>query len=103
MRPVNFVNDAKAEDITPPESEFDRYRYTLRCDDGITVQSTIRIYKSAVDLAGNDRDHCELEIAAAVDSKGRTVVEDMVLGQEDPCLKWVVHANVILEDFSLAA
>jgi len=81
MRPVNFVNDAKAQDTTPPQSECYRWRYTLLCDDGITVQSTIRVDKSAVDLAGNDRDHCELEIAAAVDVSGRTVVEDMVLGQ----------------------
>ena len=103
MRPVKFVNDAKAEDTTPPKSEFYRWRYTLLCDDGISVQSTIRIYRSAVDLAGNDRDHCEIEIAAAVDSKGRTVVEDMVLGQEDPCLNWVVHPSVILEDITLAA
>jgi len=103
MRPVNFATAAKPEDAAPPDSAFYRWRYTLICDDGTTVPSAIRIYRSAVELAQNDRDHCEPEVAAAVDSKGRTVIKDMILGQENPCLNWVVHLNVILEDIAPAA
>ena len=98
MRPVSLAVPTRPEDNTRREDCFHRWRWRLTCDDGSTVPSQLRIYRSAVELVRKDRRNCDPEVAAAVDSRGRTVIKDMILGQEDPCLNWVVHDNVILED-----
>jgi hypothetical protein len=103
MRPVALAVPMRPEDITRREDPFHRWRWMLSCDDGSTVPSEIRIYRSAAELVRNDRRHCDPEVAAAVDSRGRTVIKGMILDQEDPCLNWVVHIDVILEDSTPAA
>jgi hypothetical protein len=100
MRPISFTFLPEPEKITPPEEGFYLWRYTLICDDGTKVLSEIRIYKTAVDLAQNDPDHCEPDVAKAVETNGRSVIQDNVLKRDDPPLRWVVHVNVILADIT---
>jgi hypothetical protein len=100
MRPISFKFPIDPEKLTPPEEDFYLWRYTLVCSDETKVVSEIRIYKTAVDLAQNDPDHCEPDVAKAVATNGRSVIQDNVLKRDDPPLRWVVHVNVILEDIT---
>ena len=96
MRPINFEYPIQPVNFMPLTGGFDLWRYTLVCDDGMTVPAEIRILKRAVDLATTDPGHCRLDVAEAVATKGRSVIEHNILLQRDPPLDWVVDVDGIL-------
>jgi hypothetical protein len=97
-RPVRFAYPAKPEDTAPPGEKYHRFRWKLTLADGTDAFATIRIYGTAVELAQTEPDNCDPDVATAVATNGRSVIEEEVLGRDDPPLDWVVHVNVILPD-----
>jgi hypothetical protein len=100
MRPAHVAFPAKLEDIAPPGEKYHCYRWRLALADGTETFSTIRIYNSAVELAQTEPADCDPEVATAVATNGRSVIEQSVLKRDDPPLNWVVHVNVILPDIT---
>jgi hypothetical protein len=100
MRPVSFAYPIEPEKIVPLRAAFVLWRYTLVCDDATEVPAEIRIYRAALVLAQSDPGRCRLDVAEAVDTNGRSVIEHKVLMKHDPPLNWIVHINVILPDIT---
>jgi hypothetical protein len=96
MRPINFEYPIQPVKFMPLTGGFYLRRYVLVCDDGMTVPAEIRIFRAAVELAQTDPGHCRLDVAEAVATDGRSVIEHYVLLKHDPPLGWVVDVNVIL-------
>lgn len=96
MRPINFEHSIQPVKFMPLTGGFDVWRYALVCDDGMTVLAEIRIFRTAVDLARTDPGHCRLDVAEAVATNGRSVIEHNILLKHDPPLGWVVDVNLIL-------
>jgi len=100
LRPINFEHPIQPVKFIPLTDGFYLWRYALVCADGMTVTAEIRIFRAAVDLAQTDPGHCRLDVAEAVATDGRSVIEHYVLLKQDPPLGWVVDVNVILPSVS---
>ena len=100
MRPINFEYPIQPVKFTPLTGGFVLWRYTLVRDDGMTVPAEIWIYRTAVDLAQTDPGHCRLDVAEAVATNGRSVIEHSVFLKHDPPLGWVVDVDRILASTS---
>jgi len=98
MRPVSFAYPIEPERIVQFRAAFFLWRYTLVCDDATEVAAEIRIYRTAIVLAQTDPGRCRLDVAEAVDTNGRSVIEHNVLMKHDPPLDWVVDVDGILRD-----
>jgi hypothetical protein len=96
LRPINFEYPIQPVKFMPPRGGYCLWRYALVCDDALTVTAEIRIFRAAVDLAQTDPGHCRLDVAEAVATDGRSVIEHYVLQKQDPPLGWVVDVNMIL-------
>ncbi len=96
MRPIDFEHPIQPEKFMPLTGGSYLWRYALVCDDGMTVAAEIRIFRTAVDLAQTDPGRCRLDVAEAVATNGRSVIEHNVLLKHDPPLGWVVDVNAIL-------
>jgi len=60
----------------------------------------VRIPNAVAQLTWTNPRDCGLVVVEAVRTEGRSVVEDMVLRQDDPPLNWVVRRDDIREDSS---
>jgi len=96
MRPINFEYSIQPVKSMPLTGDFVLWRYELVCDDGMTVPAELWIYRTALDLARADPGHCRLDVAEAVATDGRSVIEHNILLKHDPPLAWTVDVNAIL-------
>ena len=92
MRPIGFADDAP-EDITPPGADFTVRRFTLLCEDGEEVRATVLISRSAERQARERPDVCHEEVARAVSTRGKSVLQSRALNHDDPHLDWRVHVD----------
>ena len=97
MRPVSFAYPSEPEKMALPGASFILWRYTLVCDDATEVPAEVGIYRTAIGLAQTDPGRCRLDVAEAVDTDGRSVIEHNVLMKHDPPMRWMVHRDGIIE------
>jgi hypothetical protein len=92
MRPTGFANDMP-EDITPPGADFTLRRFTLLCEDGEERRATVLISRGAEYQAHAYPEVCHPEVARAVSTEGRSVLESRVFDHDDPHLDWRVDTD----------
>ena len=98
MRPISLaVQSGPAHTETPDAHS---YEWQVVVADGETEPCIVRIPRSVRGRAHNEPDTCGPGVVKAVTTEGRSVVEQKILKQDDPPLKWVVHVEDILPDLT---
>jgi hypothetical protein len=91
MRPTGFASD-DPEDITPsPDDDFVRWQWTLTCADESLVRATVEIEGHLAEAWSYRKYHYGDDLVAAARTKGRSLLERQVIGQDDPPLDWFVN------------
>jgi len=98
VRPISFAVPVKPQHVVRADAHL--YAWKVRLDDGALERFVVRIPRPVADLAWNEPHLCGPGVVDAVKTQGRSVVEKMVLRKDDPPLRWVVHADAVLEDLS---
>ena len=98
MRPITFVVPVKP--VHTSTSDAHLYAWNVHLDNGERERCVVRIPRKVADLAWNEPSACGTPVVEAVMTHGKSVVENMVLRQDDPPLNWVVHADAVLTDLS---
>jgi len=92
VRPTGFASE-EAEEVTPPGADFTLRQFTLACEDGDEVRAMVLISRGAEHQARTSPELCHSQVARAVNTDGRSVLESYVLNQDDPHLDWRVDMD----------
>jgi len=96
MRPTSFTFPDRPENMARADDDFELWRWLLVSDDGVPIYAVIRVSESARRAAESGR--TTNDVTAAVECKGRTVIEDRILGREDSWLEYLVDPGGIVRD-----
>lgn len=96
MRPISLAVQSGPAHTETPEEHF--YEWQVVVANGGTEACVVRIPRTVRDRAHSEPDTCGPGVVKAVKTEGRSVVEQKILKQDDPPLKWVVHVDDIFKD-----
>ena len=92
MRPTGFAS-SEPEDITPPDGHGSQFRWRLTTAAGAEVFAAIQINFWQTFYRVSVPGHVDEFVFAAALTNGRTLLEQYVIGRDDPPLNWYVDGE----------
>lgn len=97
VRPTAFTS-TEPEDVTPPGDQVRQFRWRLMTAAGAEVCAAIQISFWTTFYRVTNPGHLDESVFAAALTNGRTLLEQHVIGRDDPPLTWYVDAEHVWFD-----